>query len=113
MISPITISVTLFVLALWLVHRRRQSESRLPPGPKGWPVIGNLLDMPLDYPWVTYAVWGRRYGPITYLNVARTPILILNSHRVAIDLLEKRGQTYAGRPRSVMLELVGKNLSFK
>ena len=113
MISPTSVSIAIFLSVIWLVRRRRQLLCKLPPGPKGWPVIGNLLDMPPDYPWVAFSALGKKYGPLTYLNVVGSPILIVNSHRVALDLLEKRGQMYQGRPRSVMGELSGKKIYFK
>jgi hypothetical protein len=34
----------------------------LPPGPKGYPVIGNLLDIPTEREWETYAHWSEEYG---------------------------------------------------
>ena len=34
----------------------------LPPGPKGYPLIGNLFDMPADKPWVVYDEWRKTYG---------------------------------------------------
>ena len=34
----------------------------LPPGPKGYPVIGNLFDMPVDKAWVVYDEWRKTYG---------------------------------------------------
>jgi len=43
----------------------RKSNPRslpLPPGPKPWPLIGNLFDMPLDHPWSVYASWTKQYG---------------------------------------------------
>jgi hypothetical protein len=36
----------------------------LPPGPKGYPLIGNLFDMPVDKPWVAYDEWRKTYGKI-------------------------------------------------
>ena len=33
-----------------------------PPGPTPLPVIGNLLDMPTSYDWLTYAEWAKKYG---------------------------------------------------
>ena len=38
----------------------------LPPGPKGYPLIGNLFDMPAQKSWVVYDEWGKIYGnPLT------------------------------------------------
>ena len=34
----------------------------LPPGPKGYPLIGNLLDMPVYKPWIVYDEWRKTYG---------------------------------------------------
>ena len=34
----------------------------LPPGPKGYPLIGNLFDMPIDKPWLVYDEWRKTYG---------------------------------------------------
>ena len=34
----------------------------LPPGPKGYPLIGNIFDMPTEKPWVVYDEWRKTYG---------------------------------------------------
>jgi hypothetical protein len=35
---------------------------RLPPGPPGRLILGNLTDMPTQYGWKTYAEWAKKYG---------------------------------------------------
>ena len=40
----------------------------LPPGPKGYPVIGNIFDMPVDKPWVVYDEWRKTYGKTFIIN---------------------------------------------
>jgi hypothetical protein len=65
--SLMVVGLTLFVLIATLRHLRRQSTFPLPPGPRGYPVIGNLFDMPStnSQSWLTFAKWGKEYG-ITY-----------------------------------------------
>ena len=40
----------------------------LPPGPKGYPIIGNLFDMPVDKPWLVYDEWFKTYGKPFVIN---------------------------------------------
>jgi hypothetical protein len=38
------------------------------------------------------------YGPVVRFKAFSSPILVLNSHRAATELLTNRGQNYSGRP---------------
>ena len=59
------ISLTLLIAAgiiyVMNIHNWRQRQ-KLPPGPAGWPVIGNLLEMPISHPWLRFAEWGAKWG---------------------------------------------------
>ena len=39
-------------------------------------------------------------GDLIYLNAAGQPILVLNSQKVAADLLDRRAANYSGRARN-------------
>lgn len=68
--SPIQLGLVLCTIAFLthllarLLSDRRRNPSRLPlpPGPKGYPVIGNILDLPTSHQWRTYAEWAKVYG---------------------------------------------------
>ncbi|KAF4577508.1 hypothetical protein EYR36_005497 [Pleurotus pulmonarius] len=87
-----------FVLALVGLKRWRGNRLPLPPGPKGYPIVGNLFDMPSDHQWVKYYDWSKKYNSdIIYLNVLGSPIVVLNSYKAANDLLGVRSSLYSDR----------------
>ncbi|KIM35566.1 hypothetical protein M413DRAFT_79273 [Hebeloma cylindrosporum] len=92
-----------------LVVYWRNGQRHLPPGPKKLPFIGNLLSMPTTLEWETFAKWGREYdSDIIHANALGTSIVILNSYKVAVDVLDKRSAIYSSRPHFTMLhELSG------
>jgi hypothetical protein len=47
-------------IVLWKLAKK--PKALLPPGPKPWPVIGNLPQMPREYEHEQYQKWAREYG---------------------------------------------------
>ena len=61
-LDVVLITLTVFV-AFWMYYGQRQGRGRdLPPGPKKYPLIGNLLSMPSTLEWETFAKWGQIYS---------------------------------------------------
>ena len=48
-------------------HRRRRGLP-YPPGPRSLPVIGNLLDVPKEFSWLTYTSLSEKYGTISFVG---------------------------------------------
>ena len=101
-----------------LKRRKRSRSFPLPPGPKGLPIIGNVLDIPRDIPlWEASLALGRRYSQFTplwlpliaivsficigtdlvYLNLFGKDMIILNSSQAISDLLDKRSKIYSDK----------------
>ncbi|KDQ58278.1 hypothetical protein JAAARDRAFT_193694 [Jaapia argillacea MUCL 33604] len=91
---------SIFVLRVfWL----RKSRAALPPGPKGWPIIGNALNIPKEHAWNAFAKWGKEYGSdIVATRIFSQPTIILNTTDIATSLLDKRSAIYSDRPTLVM-----------
>jgi len=57
----LAIFVFLHVLFAFRDHQRRRGLP-YPPGPRCWPAIGNLLDVPKLSPWLSYAHMSKKHG---------------------------------------------------
>ncbi|KAL4259437.1 cytochrome P450 family protein [Pleurotus pulmonarius] len=81
----------------------------LPPGPKGYPILGNLFDLHNKQRWVKFLGWSKEYNSeIIHLRVLGSSIIVLNSLKVANDLLSTRSILYSDRPALIMVnELLG------
>jgi hypothetical protein len=61
--TGVLIGVVVLILALVPFYRSSKRDLlSLPPGPKGWPLIGNLLDIPQSDFAKAYTNWARKYG---------------------------------------------------
>ena len=52
----------IMVLLAASIYTSLRSRRHLPPGPRGWPILGNALDMPRQKEWLAFTEWKRSYG---------------------------------------------------
>ncbi|KAJ6454381.1 cytochrome P450 [Mycena sanguinolenta] len=79
----------------------------LPPGPPRDPIIGHLRYMPSKHRATVFHEWAKIYGDVMYLNVLGKSMIVLNTEKVAQDLLSKRSSIYSDRPRFILYEMIG------
>lgn len=80
------------------------------PGPKGYPLIGSVLDFPKTFGYHKFKEWSDTYGPLYKVNILGTTHVVISDVDMANDLLALRGAQYSDRPPIVMLhELVSDN----
>ena len=119
------IAVVLYVVALG-VYKLVSRDPRLPPGPKGVPLLGNI-DMPGEYQWLYYWRLKKQYGPYSFtalisgnslLDCVCTgdlvafvifgkPMMVVNSRRLAYEMTVKRSDLYSDRPHFYSFDLSG------
>ncbi|KAG1813931.1 cytochrome P450 [Suillus subaureus] len=86
----------------------KKNPAPYPPGPAGWPLVGNVSDMPRIKPCLRFTEWGKKYGDITHVQVLGQHIIVLNSVKTAMEMLDSKSAIYSDRPVFPMGgELVG------
>ncbi|KIM62440.1 hypothetical protein SCLCIDRAFT_24975 [Scleroderma citrinum Foug A] len=111
------LGASLTSITAYLVQRTvfKRNPAPLPPGPTPLPILGNLFDLPKERPWLTYAEWGKKFGTVLLGTMPEASIfgqhlIILNSSKAAIEMLDKKSIKYSDRP---VLPLVGDLLGCK
>ncbi|KAK7678431.1 hypothetical protein QCA50_018491 [Cerrena zonata] len=102
----------LFIVPICYLLLRLTRSSRLPPGQRGYPVIGNILDIPATQQWKTFSEWTKIYGDVMCLKLPMHHVIVLGSPQAVSDLMEKRSDIYSDRPISIMDELIGWDWAF-
>eukprot|EP01018_Ginkgo_biloba_P003520 Gb_37693 [translate_table: standard] len=91
--------VTLVVLRLLLGSRDRK-KPKLPPGPRGWPLVGNLFQVTMSGKPFMYVVRDLReqFGSIFMLRMGQRIMIIITSPELAHEALIEKGAVFANRP---------------
>ncbi|KAJ7064665.1 cytochrome P450 [Mycena amicta] len=91
----------------WRVNRT--SRPPLPPGPRRLPILGSVLSIPAQHPWVAFARWAKEYQTdVMHLDVLGSSIIVLSSPQAITELLDRRSLVYSDRPPLIMsTELMG------
>ncbi|GAW04364.1 cytochrome p450 [Lentinula edodes] len=104
----VLLCITLVLILLGMgLNSRRWVNKKLPPGPRGLPILGNIFQLGTGSVWLAFDELKSRYGPIVYLNMAGQNTIVLNHKAAAIELLERRSAIYSDRPRFIVAEYLG------
>ncbi|GLJ32221.1 hypothetical protein SUGI_0648550 [Cryptomeria japonica] len=85
-------SLILFFFFLW----RREQRLSLPPGPSGWPILGNLIQLGKRPHESLYAL-SVKYGPLMTLRLGMRTVVVVSSPAMAKEVFKTHDNILAGR----------------
>lgn len=104
--GPWLLSITgaLVAYTLYSFITSRTTRKKLPPGPKPWPILGNISNFPPSgipehEHWAKHAPL---YGPISSVTLAGSTLILVHDRHLAHDLLDRNARRTSGRPEMVM-----------
>ncbi|KAF7236296.1 Steroid 21-hydroxylase [Varanus komodoensis] len=114
MLTAALLVLVLLAVGLWKGWHARPRVDKALPGPRAFPLIGDIphlfhADLPLHF-----LKLAQRYGPIYRLRFGRKDVVVLNSSDLIREALIRKWSDFAGRPHSFVADLIslgGKDLS--
>ncbi|GLU12476.1 hypothetical protein SLE2022_291540 [Rubroshorea leprosula] len=98
----------IFILVLFTILRRPQHRLPLPPGPKPWPIVGNLPQMG-PMPHQNLAAMAKVYGPLMHLKMGFVDVIVAASASVAAQFLKVHDANFSSRPPNAGAKYVAYN----
>ncbi|XP_008791304.2 flavonoid 3'-monooxygenase CYP75B137-like [Phoenix dactylifera] len=89
-------------------ERTKGSRAPLPPGPRGWPVLGNLPQLG-PKPHHTLHALSRAHGPLFRLRLGSVDVVVAASAAVAAQFLRAHDANFSNRPPNSGAEHIAYN----
>ncbi|XP_020105136.1 flavonoid 3'-monooxygenase-like [Ananas comosus] len=94
LLFTILLSFSLYYL---FFSKKRSCALRLPPGPKGWPILGNLPQLG-PKPHHTLRTLSEAHGPLFRLRFGSVDVVVASSAAVAAQFLKAHDANFSNRP---------------
>ncbi|XP_075125328.1 cytochrome P450 2K1-like [Leptodactylus fuscus] len=86
------------LIALFFYRQKRNAHSKLPPGPRPLPIIGNLHMLDLNRPYQTLHQLSKKYGPVYTIQMGGEKVVMLCGYEAVKDALVNHADEFSGRP---------------
>ncbi len=101
--------IFLLILLMWLqlVMSSKTKALKLPPGPRPWPILGNIPHL-MGYlrPHRRLMELSKKYGPIMFLRLGSVPTVVTNSPEIVREILKHQDHIFCSRPSSAARDIM-------
>ncbi|KAI7745401.1 hypothetical protein M8C21_015098 [Ambrosia artemisiifolia] len=94
MLFSVLLLTPLFLL--FIINIYFKSKNNLPPGPRPWPIIGNLHQVG-ENPHVSTAILAQKHGPLISLRLGTKVLIVASSPEAAMGILKTQDRFLSSR----------------
>ncbi|KAM6302120.1 cytochrome P450 1A5-like [Podargus strigoides] len=98
--TEVLLAAAVFCLVFLLIQSLRQHVPpglKSPPGPRGYPILGNALELKKDTH-LALTRLSQEYGDVMEVRIGTRPVLVLSGLDTIKQALVKQGEDFMGRP---------------
>ncbi|RDX79081.1 Cytochrome P450 71D10, partial [Mucuna pruriens] len=103
-ILPFFLLVLMLVNILWR-SKTKNSNSKLPPGPRKLPLIGNMHQLGTQ-PHRSLAELAHQYGPLMHMQLGELSCIVVSSPEMAKEVMNTHDIIFANRPRVLAADVI-------
>ncbi|KAJ4830815.1 hypothetical protein Tsubulata_021623 [Turnera subulata] len=96
---PLTLAAvpTIYMILKFIINGFSSSKRKpRPPGPKGWPLVGNLPHIG-KLPHISFTKFSQTYGPLISLRLGSRVVVVASSPASATEILKTQDHLFATR----------------
>ena len=97
MIELAAATLIFFITSFFIRSFLPNPSRKLPPGPKGWPLVG-VLPLLGNMPHVALAKMSKRYGPVMFLKMGTNSMVVASTPEAAQAFLKTLDINFSNRP---------------
>ncbi|XP_069830123.1 cytochrome P450 2K6-like [Dendropsophus ebraccatus] len=100
-LDPVSVLLSIIVcifLVTVLYKRKEDVPHNYPPGPKPLPIIGNIFDLDMKNPHLSYQELAKKYGPVYSIKIGVQKMVVLCGYDTVREALVNQADEFAGRP---------------
>ncbi|XP_056419485.1 uncharacterized protein LOC130360954 [Hyla sarda] len=100
-LDPVTVLlfiITCIFLATVLFKEKEQVHENYPPGPKPWPIIGNIFNLNIKKPYLSFQELAKKYGPVFSIKIGGQKMVVLSGYDTVKEALVNHAEELSGRP---------------
>ncbi|NWR33509.1 CP1A5 protein, partial [Tachuris rubrigastra] len=98
--TEVLLMAAVFCLVFLLLQSLQQHVPKglkSPPGPRGYPILGNVLELRKDTH-LALSKLSQKYGDVMEVRIGMRPVLVLSGLETIKQALVKQGEEFMGRP---------------
>uniref|UniRef100_S4RA57 Uncharacterized protein n=1 Tax=Petromyzon marinus TaxID=7757 RepID=S4RA57_PETMA len=97
--SWVSSCLLLLIFMVWFAQRLLGGDSkRFPPGPRPWPLLGNLMQVNLHAPYETLTKLAETYGPVYSVSLGPRRSVVLAGYKAVREALVLHADDFSDRP---------------
>ncbi|KAG9461247.1 hypothetical protein GDO78_017537, partial [Eleutherodactylus coqui] len=100
-LDPVTVLVSIVIcilLAAILYKQKENIHPNYPPGPKPLPIIGNILNLNVQKPHLSFLELAKTFGPVFSIKIGVEKMVVLCGYDTVKEALVNHAEEFLDRP---------------